>query len=79
MLSTRELAYNERLPRVQASLAQADLDGMVSRKLDFDARVKSIEENNDALALATKREFELWGEITAIVGSEGVSLPRLPK
>jgi hypothetical protein len=66
MLSTRELAYSERLPRVQSSLAQADLDGMVSRKLEFDARVKSIEENNDALALATKREFELWGEITAI-------------
>ena len=66
MLSTREIAYNERLPRVQASLAQADLDGMVARKLDFDARIKSIEENNDALALATRREFELWGEITAI-------------
>jgi tetratricopeptide (TPR) repeat protein len=66
MLSTRELAYNERLPRVQSSLAQADLDGMVSRKLEFDARLKSIEENSDALALATKREFELWGEITAI-------------
>jgi tetratricopeptide (TPR) repeat protein len=66
MLSTRELAYDDRLPRVQASLAQADIDGMVSRKLDFDARLKSIEENADSLALATTHEFELWGEITAI-------------
>jgi len=66
MLSTRELAYNERLPRVQASLDQADIDGMVSRKLEFDARLKSIEENSDSLALATTHEFELWGEITAI-------------
>lgn len=66
MLDTRELAYNERLPRVQQSLGQADIDGMVSRKLEFDARLKNIEESNDTLALATSREFELWGEITAI-------------
>jgi Tfp pilus assembly protein PilF len=66
MLSTREFAYNERLPMVEESLAAADLDGMVQRKLDFDARLKSIEENGDSLALATPHEFELWGEITAI-------------
>jgi len=66
MLSTRELAYSERLPRVEASLAQADLEGMVARKLEFDARLKSIEENNDSLALATESEFEMWGEISAI-------------
>lgn len=66
MLSTRELAYSERLPRIQASLEQADLEGMVNRKLEFDARLASIEENNDALALATRTEFEMWGEITTI-------------
>ena len=43
------------LPRVQASLAQADLEGMVARKLDFDARLNSIEESGDSLALATPR------------------------
>lgn len=66
MLSTREYAYNERLPVIEDSLANADLDGMVERKLDFDAQLKSIEESENALALATKREFELWGEIVAI-------------
>lgn len=66
MLSTREYAYEERLPRVQASLAQADIDAMVERKLEFDSRLKSIEERNDSLALATEHEFELWGEISAI-------------
>ena len=30
------------------------------------ARLKSIEESSDSLALATTREFELWGEITSI-------------
>jgi len=66
MLDTRELAYNERLPRIEDSLARADLDSMVSRKLEFDARLNSIEQSGDVLALATKQEFELWGEIIAL-------------
>jgi len=66
MLSTRELAYERRLPIARESLAQADIDSMVAQKLDFDARLKSIEENNDALALATEQEFELWSEISVI-------------
>jgi len=66
MLSTRELAYNERLPRVQASLGQADIDSMVNRKLEFDARLNSIDESGNSLALATQHEFELWGDIAAI-------------
>lgn len=73
MIGTRQLAYNERLPRVQENLAQADLDGMVSRKLEFDARLNSIEENNDALALATAHEFNLWGEIVAIERNPALS------
>ncbi len=66
MLETRELAYYERLPRAEASLANADLDEMVQRKLEFDARLDSIEKSGDSLALATSREFSLWGEITAM-------------
>jgi hypothetical protein len=66
MLDTRELAYRERLPRIEDSLARADLDGMVGRKLEFDARLNSIEQSGDSLALATAREFKLWGEIAAL-------------
>ena len=66
MLDTRELAYNERLPRIEHSLTQADLDGLIARKLDFDARLNSIEENADSLALATEHEVDLWGEIITI-------------
>ena len=66
MLETRALAYNERLPRIEKSLGRADLDGMVARKLEFDARLNSIEKSADSLALATGREFDLWREISAI-------------
>jgi hypothetical protein len=66
MLDTREFAYNERLPRTRQSLAQADIDKLIARKLEFDARLNGIEENADSLALASRHEFDLWGEIIAI-------------
>ena len=66
MIETREIAYYDRLPRVEESLANSDLDGMVRQKLEFDARLDSIEKSSDTLALATEHEFSLWGEITAM-------------
>ena len=66
MLETRKEAYAQRLPRVQDSLARADLDGMVGRKLEFDSTLNNIEESHDWLALATRSEFEMWGEITGL-------------
>ena len=66
MLDTRELAYKERLPRAEASLGAADLERMVNRKLEFDARLNRIEQDNDSLALASTEEFELWGEIASL-------------
>ena len=66
MLETRKQAYEERLPRVEDALARADLDGMVERKLAFDSQLEHIEQEHDWLALATEREFEMWGEITSL-------------
>lgn len=66
MLETRKQAYDERLPRVEEALARADLDGMVQRKLEFDSQLDDVERGNDWLALASEREFELWGEITGL-------------
>ena len=66
MLETRKEAYAQRLPLVEDALARADLDGMVQAKLDFDATLNSAEQKNDWLALATKSEFNMWGEIAAL-------------
>lgn len=66
MLETRKEAYAKRLPRVEDALGRADLDGMVSRKLEFDSTLNNIEESNDWLALASKSEFDMWGEITGL-------------
>jgi tetratricopeptide (TPR) repeat protein len=69
MLETRIEAYAERLPRVEESLASADIDSMVARKLEFDSTLNNIEESDDWLALATKSEFDMWGEITGLESS----------
>jgi tetratricopeptide (TPR) repeat protein len=66
MLETRKEAYEERLPRVEDALARADLDDMVSHKLDLDSTLNNIEKSHDWLALATSSEFEMWGEITGL-------------
>ncbi len=73
MLETRRQAYEERLPRIEAALARADLDGMVDRKLEFDALLNDIERSNDWLALADKSEFEMWGEITSLEKTPALS------
>ena len=73
MLETRRLAYEERLPRVQEALSRADIDGMVQRKLEFDALLNDIEQSGDWLALANTREFEMWGEITSLEKTPALS------
>jgi len=74
MLDTRELAYHERLPGVTARLAAADIEAMVDRKLEFDARLNGIEQDADSLALASRQEFAMWGEITALERSPALAL-----
>jgi Flp pilus assembly protein TadD len=73
MLDTRLEAYNDRLPRVEGTLGRADIDGMVDRKLEFDSLLNNIEQSSDWLALATEKEFEMWGEITGLEGAPALA------
>lgn len=73
MLETRERAYYERLPKIQASLERADVEALIGRKLEFDARLNNIEQNEDSLALATTTEFAMWGEIAALERTPALS------
>ncbi|NIL94365.1 MAG: hypothetical protein GTO71_07990 [Woeseiaceae bacterium] len=66
MLETRKQAYDERLPRVEAALARADIDDMVQRKFEFDAQLNEIEQSHDWIALADESEFEMWNEISGL-------------
>lgn len=77
MIETRLEAYASRLPYVEDALASADLDGMVSRKLEFDATLGNIEETHDWLALATQPEFDMWEDISDLENTPALqaSLP----
>jgi len=66
MLDTRREAFEERLPRVEAALERADIDALVDRKLEFDSLLNDIEQSNDWLALASREQFEMWGEVTGL-------------
>lgn len=66
MLDTREAAYDARLPHVKDSLARADVEALITRKLELDARLNNIEQNGNSLALATPEESGLWAEIAAV-------------
>jgi hypothetical protein len=66
MLDTRTLAYAQRSPMVRDSLASANVEDLVNRKLEFDEQLNSIEQGNDSVALATDNEFAMWGEILAL-------------
>ena len=66
MLDTRKQAFDERLPQVEDALARTDVDGMIGRKLGLDATMDNIERTHDWLALATKPEADMWGEVASI-------------
>ena len=72
MLETRKLAFDQRLPMVRDALAQADIEGLVSRKLGFDATLDNVEQNHDWLALASESEFRNWNEIAEIGNSRAL-------
>ena len=72
MLETRKQAYDERVPRVEAALARADIDDMVQRKFEFDVQLDEIDQSHDWIALAEESEFEMWGEISALENSRAL-------
>ena len=66
MLETQTEKLAQSIPLVRDSLSEADLDRMIARKLGYDTVVDNIEANSDWLALATRSEFDMWNEITAL-------------
>ena len=60
MLALRRDTYNSRLPKIQASFRQLNLDKARQRRDTYASRLAAIEKNSDALGLATVKEKKLW-------------------
>ncbi|MGH8134624.1 MAG: tetratricopeptide repeat protein, partial [Steroidobacteraceae bacterium] len=73
MIATREHAYAERLPKVDALLASDLVGHLQQRDVELAGRLQTIEARHDASALGTDSEREQWARIrrveTALAGA----------
>lgn len=63
MIDTRERAYSERIPRVDALLASGAVDKLQQRRTELESRVSAIEKDQDVAALGSDEEREQWARI----------------
>ena len=68
MIDTREKAYAERLPKVDALLASGIQDQQQKTRDDLDARLKTIEAEDDVAALGSSQERDQWARIQKLEG-----------
>ena len=69
MIDTRERAYAERTPKVDALLASGAVDKLQQRRADLESRVSRIEKDQDVAALGTSEEREQWARIQRVEAS----------
>jgi Tetratricopeptide repeat len=69
MIDTREKAYAERLPKADALLASGIADKQQKQRDDLDARLKTIEAEDDVAALGSPEERDQWARIQKIEGA----------
>jgi hypothetical protein len=63
ILDTRQRAYEQRLPVIDASLERMDLDEMARRRVQLESRLLEIERSEDVVALGTAEQQTLWRDL----------------
>jgi hypothetical protein len=66
MIGTREKAYAERIPRVDAMLGGNTLDVLAARREQVEGRINSVVIKEDVAALGTAEQRAQWQRIAAI-------------
>ena len=66
ILDTRQRAYVQRLPNIDASLASVDLEAMAMRRVELESQLQAIERSEDVVALGTAKEQETWRMLTGM-------------
>jgi hypothetical protein len=73
MITTRERAYAERLPRTDALLASGAVDKLQQRDMLLESELRTIEAQHDVAAVGTDTERELWARVQRVeAGLAGV-------
>jgi hypothetical protein len=63
MIDTRERAYAERLPRVDALLTSGAVEKLAQRKGDLESRLNGIDGDKDVAALGSTEERDQWARL----------------
>jgi hypothetical protein len=66
ILDTKQRAFQSRLPVVEASLNRMDLDAMAGQRVKLESQLLEVERNENAVALGTREQQQLWAELTAL-------------
>ncbi|MFL6605279.1 MAG: tetratricopeptide repeat protein [Steroidobacteraceae bacterium] len=66
MIDTRERAYAQRLPRVDALLASGAVEKLAQRKTDLESRVNGIDGDKDVAALGSTEERDQWARLQRV-------------
>ncbi len=66
MVDTRQAAYAQRLPKIDASLAGVDPKDLQNKRVELESRLNSAEHAGDVVALGTAREQEMWSRILSL-------------
>jgi hypothetical protein len=66
MIDTRERAYAQRLPRVDALLASGAVEKLAQRKTDLESRVNGIDGEKDVAALGSAEERDQWARLQRV-------------
>jgi len=74
ILDTRQRAYEQRVPKIDASLASVDLDSLAAERVDLESQLKAVERTEDVVALGTPKEQETWAKLASMERTLG-SLP----
>ena len=72
MLSTREQAYEARLPRARKLLDGTDIEALEARRAELLAAIDRVENSNDLVALAPERDARIWGELDDLDATPGL-------
>jgi hypothetical protein len=66
MIDTRERAYAQRLPRVDALLASGAVEKLAQRKTDLESRLNGVDGGKDVAALGSAEERDQWARLQRV-------------
>ncbi|HLF09825.1 MAG TPA: hypothetical protein VJA26_01310 [Gammaproteobacteria bacterium] len=66
ILDTKQRAYAQRLPNVDANLGGVDVDEMTAHRVALESRLGAIERAEDVVALGTARQQDTWRTLVAM-------------